>query len=71
MRESDITAADLADKIKAARGTMWINLHGLGDTTMLEQIGASFGLHPLLLEDILNTEQPPKLEAMVIISTWY
>lgn len=62
MRECNITAADLVDKVKAVRGTVWINLHGLGDTAMLEQIGASFGLHPLVLEDILNTEQRSKLE---------
>lgn len=62
VRESVITAADLADKVGAARGTVWLNLHGLGDTAILEQIGASFGLHPLVLEDILNTEQRSKLE---------
>ena len=62
VRESDITAANLADKVKAARGTVWVNLHGLSDTAMLEQIGTSFGLHPLVLEDILNTEQRSKLE---------
>lgn len=62
VRESDITTANLADKVKAARGIIWINLHGLGDTVILEQIGANFGLHPLVLEDILNTEQRSKLE---------
>jgi len=69
VRESVITAADLADKVRAARGTVWLNLHGLGDTTILEQIGASFGLHPLVLEDILNTEQRSKLEDYGDIST--
>jgi magnesium transporter len=62
VRESDVAIVDLADKVKAARGTLWVNLHGLGDNAMLEQIGASFGLHPLVLEDILNTEQRSKLE---------
>lgn len=62
VRESEVTAADLAAKVKAASGTVWVNLHGLGDTVMLEQIGACFGLHPLVLEDILNTEQRSKLE---------
>lgn len=59
---SGVTAVDLAARVKAARGTVWVNLHGLGDTAMLEQIGACFGLHPLVLEDILNTEQRSKLE---------
>ncbi len=62
VRESEETAASLADKIKIARGTQWVNVHGLGDPTVMEQIGACFDLHPLVLEDIFNTEQRSKLE---------
>jgi len=40
----------------------WINLTGLHDTTQLERFGETFGIHPLVLEDILNTNQRPKLE---------
>ncbi len=62
VREFEIAAAELADKIKLARGITWINLDGLGDVGMMEQIGACFNLHPLVLEDIFNTEQRSKLE---------
>jgi magnesium transporter len=40
----------------------WINVDGLHEVNLIEQLGAHFGLHPLLLEDILHTEQRPKLE---------
>jgi magnesium transporter len=40
----------------------WINVDGLHDTSIIEKLGACFGLHPLILEDILNTEQRPKTE---------
>jgi magnesium transporter len=40
----------------------WINIDGLHDIEIIEKIGKHFGLHPLLLEDILNTEQRPKME---------
>lgn len=40
----------------------WIDIEGLHDTEMLNRFGAHFGLHPLVLEDILNTHQRPKLE---------
>ena len=40
----------------------WINLSGIHDITILEKIGQSFGIHPLALEDILNTQHRPKLE---------
>jgi magnesium transporter len=35
---------------------------GLSDIALLERLGNRFGLHPLILEDILNTEQRPKVE---------
>lgn len=62
VRESEVTAAELSEKIKLARGVKWVNLQGLGDVRMIEQIGACFNLHPLVLEDIFNTEQRAKLE---------
>jgi magnesium transporter len=40
----------------------WVNLAGLHDTALLERLGTAFGLHPLLMEDVLNTEHRPKLE---------
>ncbi len=40
----------------------WINIDGLHDTESLERLGAHFGLHPLVLEDIVNTHQRPKVE---------
>lgn len=40
----------------------WINVGGLHEIPVIEKIGKDYGLHPLLMEDILNTEQRPKLE---------
>jgi magnesium transporter len=40
----------------------WVNIDGLHDIRIMEKIGKHFGLHPLVLEDILNTEQRPKIE---------
>ena len=40
----------------------WIHIDGLHEIHLLEQMGVNFGLHPLILEDILNTEQRPKSE---------
>lgn len=40
----------------------WINIDGLHDTELIKQIGKSFNLHSLLLEDVLNTGQRPKME---------
>ncbi len=40
----------------------WINLTGLHDVGLLGELGSTFAIHPLALEDILNTQHRPKLE---------
>lgn len=40
----------------------WINVDGLHDLKLMKEIGKIFNIHPLLLEDILNTGQRPKIE---------
>ncbi len=40
----------------------WITIAGLHDVAVIDTVGQFFGLHPLLLEDILNTDQRPKME---------
>lgn len=43
-------------------GVLWINVDGLHQVEVIEKVGRSFGLHPLILEDILNTGHRPKME---------
>lgn len=59
---TDIAAKDLGAPVKAA-ALRWINIDGLGDIPTLQQIGKTFGLHVLALEDIVNLDQRPKVEA--------
>jgi magnesium transporter len=40
----------------------WIHVAGIYRTENLERIGERFGVHPLILEDILSAEQRPKAE---------
>jgi len=40
----------------------WMNVDGLHQVEILEKLGECYGLHPLVLEDILNTDQRPKME---------
>lgn len=40
----------------------WINIDGLGDIDLLHKLGEHFHIHPLALEDVLNTTQRPKVE---------
>ena len=40
----------------------WINVDGLQHTDKIEDIGKQYDLHPLVLEDIVNTTQRPKID---------
>ncbi len=60
--EREITdIAELAAHLDNDKVT-WINIDGLGDVEALKHLGQKFNLHPLALEDVLNTGQRPKVE---------
>jgi len=40
----------------------WVNVNGIHRVDVIEKIGKHFNMHPLVLEDILNTRQRPKME---------
>ncbi|BCS54502.1 magnesium/cobalt transporter CorA [Geobacter sp. SVR] len=40
----------------------WINVEGVHDIEVIRTLGEHFGFHPLVLEDIVNTVQRPKIE---------
>lgn len=40
----------------------WVDVKGLGSESILQRLGKVFGLHPLVLEDIVNVPQRPKVE---------
>lgn len=41
---------------------LWINVDGLDQVKVIEKLGSYFDIHPLTLEDVLNTGQRPKME---------
>lgn len=40
----------------------WLDIDGLYDINLVKKIGENFKIHPLILEDILNTGQHPKID---------
>lgn len=40
----------------------WINIDGIHQVDIIEKLGTCYGLHPLIMEDIVNTQQRPKME---------
>jgi len=60
-RTESAHAADIINKIDKTKNN-WINVNGLTNTGLISQLGDHHTLHPLLLEDVLNTESMPKIE---------
>jgi magnesium transporter len=42
--------------------TTWINVDGVHDGDLIRRLGEIFDLHPLTLEDVMNTDHRPKVE---------
>ena len=61
IRKVDITPNACAPYI-GTKTVSWMDIQGLGSETVLKQVGEIFNLHPLLLEDVVNVPQRPKLE---------
>lgn len=57
-----LPTAESALRLRADTGVFWLNIEGLHDTQLIGSVGRAFDLHPLILEDILNTGQRPKKE---------
>ena len=49
-------------KDKSRPTVAWINIDGIHQTETLGRLGECFAIHPLIIEDILNTDQRPKME---------
>jgi magnesium transporter len=49
-------------RLAEANGVTWVNIEGLHDTRLIQRFGDVFGIHPLVLEDIANTNQCPRAE---------
>lgn len=58
----EINSVEEIDPYTDTPQVTWVSVSGLHDTELIKQIGEKFNIHPLVLEDILNTETRPKIE---------
>ena len=47
---------------KDSPNVTWINIDGIHQVDIIEKTGRQFELHPLIIEDIVNPQQRPKME---------
>ena len=62
LAEHKVSTAEEAFPFRDSKTTTWINCNGIYRTDLIEKLGAHFHLHPLLLEDLVNTGHRPKFE---------
>jgi len=61
-QEKQVSNIEECFPFKTTPTVTWINIDGLHDVEIIEKLGKQFELHPLVLEDVLHTEQRPKYE---------
>jgi magnesium transporter len=61
-QEKEVKAVEECFPFKDTSTVTWINIDGIHQVDIIEKIGKHFDLHPLIQEDIVNTEQRPKIE---------
>ncbi|MHC4518861.1 MAG: magnesium/cobalt transporter CorA [Planctomycetota bacterium] len=62
LHEDQVSRIEDCFEFKQTPTVSWINMDGLHDVQLIEKLGAHYELHPLILEDVLNTGQRPKFE---------
>jgi len=62
LQEKELETVDECFPFKDKPTVTWINIDGIHQVEVIEKIGKHFNIHPLILEDILNTGQRPKME---------
>jgi len=58
----EIKSVEEIDPFTDTPQVTWVSVCGLHETEFLKQVGEKFKIHPLVLEDILNTDTRPKIE---------
>jgi magnesium transporter len=62
VEEREIKSIDELVSYSGKPSVTWIDVVGIHEPKVIEQIGCQFHIHPLLMEDIMNTTQRPKID---------
>jgi magnesium transporter len=62
LKERQISSLDECSIRTPPPTITWVNVEGLSQLEVMQHFGSCYGIHPLVLEDILTTDQRPKAE---------
>lgn len=60
--QKELTSVSECRSLLSSESITWINIDGLHDIEIISQLGTMFTIHPLTIEDILNTQQRAKID---------
>jgi len=60
--EKDVGSVEESLELRRPGGVTWINVEGIHDVGLIEEFGRRFNFHPLIIEDVVNTAERPKVE---------
>jgi len=61
-QEKEVKSVEECFPYKDKPTVTWIDINGVHQVDIIEKIGKEFALHPLVLEDVMNTGQRPKID---------
>ncbi len=62
LSEKPVTDLNSCDVYSTSNTVTWIDIDGIHDSHVMEEIGRKFNVHILVQEDIMNSESRPKVE---------
>lgn len=62
LEESGPKDAEAFARLRAEGRTVWVDVQGLADLETVRAVGEAFGLHSLVVSDVIHTHQRPKTE---------
>ncbi|HBY56444.1 MAG TPA: magnesium and cobalt transport protein CorA [Candidatus Atribacteria bacterium] len=62
LQDKEVKSAEECFPYKDKTTVTWINVDGVHEIKVIEEIGKHFNLHPIILEDIVDTDQRPKIK---------
>ena len=62
LEEKKLDSVQQVSELRKTDSNSWVNLDGIHNVEIIEEIGQQFQLHPLVLEDVVHVGQRPKVE---------
>jgi len=61
--EKELTNQSIESVAKPSENlTTWYDFRGIHDEELIQSVGSEFSIHPLVLEDIVDTQKRPRFE---------